>query len=61
MASMEEKVRSQMDKMIKGTSIERISDDDDVREWLFFGRMAMIFTLWAAMISVVLLVISFRF
>ncbi|MEX3014152.1 hypothetical protein [Gymnodinialimonas hymeniacidonis] len=61
MASMEEKMKSRMDKMIQGTSIERISDDEDVREWLLFGRMAMIFTLWAAMISAVALVISVRF
>ena len=61
MASIEEKMKSRMDKMIRGTSIERVSDDDDVREWLLFGRMAMFFTLWVAMISALALVISFRF
>ena len=61
MSSIEEKLRSRMDKMIAGTSIERVSDDDDVREWLLLGRMALIFTVWAAMISAVALVISVRF
>jgi hypothetical protein len=61
MATMEEKFKTTVDKMVKGTPIEHVSNDDDVREWLLFGRMAMIFTLWVAMISAVALVISVRF
>jgi hypothetical protein len=61
MANVEEKFKSFTNKMVKGTPIERISDDDDVREWLLFGRMAMVFTIWAVMISVIALVISVRF
>lgn len=61
MASFEEKMRERVQAMAKGTRIETLSDDESVREWLVFGRIAMIATLWMAMISAVALVISLRF
>lgn len=61
MATMEEKFKAGVDKMVKGTVIERTSDDDDVREWLLLGRIAMVFTIWASMISALALIISIRF
>jgi hypothetical protein len=54
-------MKARVDAIAKGTKIERLTDDDDVREWLVFGRVAMIFTIWAAMICAVALVISVRF
>lgn len=61
MASFEEKMKERVQAMARGTKIETLSDDEDVREWLVFGRIAMIATLWMAMISAVALVISIRF
>lgn len=61
MAGLDEFMKARVDAIAKGTPIERLTDDDDVREWLVFGRLAMIFCLWAAMICAVALVISFRF
>ncbi|GAB5448048.1 hypothetical protein [Gymnodinialimonas sp.] len=61
MASFEDKMRDRVQSMAKGTRIEALTDDEDVREWLVFGRIAMIATLWMAMISAVALVISIRF
>jgi hypothetical protein len=61
MARLEDMMKDRVAAMAKGTSIERLTDDDDVREWLVLGRLAMIFCLWAAMICTVLLVISVRF
>lgn len=61
MANFEEMMKDRVDAIAEGTHIAALSDDPDVREWLVFGRIAMIFTLWAAMISAVALVISVRF
>lgn len=61
MSRFEEALKTRMDAMISGTSIERMTDDDDVRQWLRMGRLAMIFCIWAAMLMAVALVISFRF
>ncbi len=61
MARFDEMMKDRVEAIAKGTKIESLSDDADVREWLVFGRIAMFFTLWAAMISVVALVISVRF
>lgn len=61
MAGFEEKMKERVQAMAKGTRIERLTDDEDVREWLVFGRIAMMATLWMAMLSAVALVISVRF
>ncbi|MBY4893407.1 hypothetical protein A8B78_20380 [Jannaschia sp. EhC01] len=61
MASFEDKMKDRVQAMAKGTRIETLSDDEDVREWLVFGRIAMMATIWMAMISAVALVISVRF
>lgn len=61
MASFEDKMRDRVQAMAKGTRIETLTDDADVREWLVFGRIAMIATIWMAMLSAVALVISVRF
>lgn len=61
MASLEEKMKDRLQSMAKGTRIETLTEDEDVREWLVFGRIAMIATIWMAMISAVALVISVRF
>lgn len=61
MARLDEMMKARVDAIAKGTQIERLTDDADVREWLVFGRLAMFFCLWAAMICAVALVISLRF
>lgn len=61
MARLENMIKDRVDAMAKGTKIETLTDDADVREWLVFGRIAFFFTIWAAMICAVLLVISVRF
>lgn len=61
MARIEQAVKAWMAAFAKGTHIERVTDDPDVREWLVLGRIAMFFCLWAAMIIPVLLVIWARY
>lgn len=61
MARFEDMMKDRVDTIAKGTPIETLTDDADVREWLVFGRIAMFATIWMAMISVVALVISVRF
>jgi len=61
MSRFDEMMKARVDAMAKGTKIEQLTDDDDVREWLVFGRLAMFFCLWAGMICALALVISFRF
>lgn len=61
MARFEDMMKARVEWMAKGTKIERLTDDSDVREWLVFGRIAMIATIWMAMLSAVALVISIRF
>lgn len=58
MASFEAMMKDRLQSMAKGTRIETLTDDEDVREWLVFGRIAMIATIWMGMISAVALVIS---
>lgn len=61
MARFEDMMRDRVEAIAKDTTIETLTDDADVREWLVFGRIAMIATLWMAMLSAVALVISVRF
>ncbi|WP_224813746.1 hypothetical protein [Hasllibacter sp. MH4015] len=61
MANMDEKIKARISAMAANSKVARVSDDEDVREWLFFGRIAMIFCIWAIMIIAVALVVSFRF
>lgn len=61
MARFEDMMKDRVEAMAKGTRIEALTDDADVREWLVFGRIAMIATVWMAMLSAVALVISVRF
>ena len=61
MDRINEFIKTRVDAMAKGSEIERMTDDEDVREWLVMGRIAMIFTIWAAMICALALVISIRF
>ncbi len=61
MERLQDMMKARVNAMAKGTSIERLTDDEDVREWLVFGRLAMLFCLWAAMILPVLMIISVRF
>ncbi len=61
MERLQDMMKARVNAVAKGTSIERLTDDEDVREWLVFGRFAMLFCLWAAMILPVLMIISVRF
>lgn len=61
MARLDDMIKGRVDAIAKGTRIEQLTDDADVREWLVFGRIAMIATVWMAMLSAVALVISVRF
>lgn len=61
MDRLQEMMKARVDAIAKGSSIEKLTDDADVREWLVFGRIAMIFCIWAAMILPIILIISFRF
>lgn len=61
MARFEDMMNDRVDAIAKGTRIETLTDDPDVRQWLVFGRIAMMATIWMAMLSAVALVISVRF
>lgn len=61
MPRLEDIIEGRVDAIAKGTKIETLTDDADVREWMVFGRLAFFFTAWAAMICAVALVISVRF
>lgn len=61
MARFDDMMKDRVEAIAKGTSIETTTDDPDVREWLVFGRIAMIATIWLGMISAVALAISIRF
>lgn len=61
MARLEMMLKDRIDWVAKGTKIETLTDDDDVRTWLVFGRIAMFATIWMAMVAVVALVVAVRF
>lgn len=61
MARLDEMLRARIAAMARGTRIERLSEDADVREWLVLGRIAMFVCLWAAIILPIVLLVSFRF
>ncbi len=61
MDRINEMLKARVEAIAKGSEIGRVTEDEDVREWLVFGFIAKIFTIWAAMISVLLMVISLRF
>ena len=61
MSRLDNMMKDRVEAIAKGTRIETLTDDADVREWLVFGRIAMIATIWMAMLSAVALVISVRF
>ena len=61
MDRMQEIFNRRIQAFAKGTEIERVTDDADVRSWLVMGRMAMFFCMWMAFIIPVALVLSLRF
>ncbi|MEJ6392557.1 hypothetical protein V8J82_04765 [Gymnodinialimonas sp. 2305UL16-5] len=61
MSRLEEMIKIRVNAIAKGTAIEQVTEDDDVRQWLVLGRMAMFFCVWAVMIMSVALIVSLRF
>ena len=61
MDRMQEIINRRIQAFAKGTEIERVTDDEDVRGWLVMGRMAMFACIWMALILPIALIISLRF
>lgn len=61
MSEIVQTLKTRLQTMVKRSPVADISEDSDVQEWLFFGRLAMFFCLWMAMLLPLILVITLRF